>query len=69
MLEFTLRRKIARIIKQLSDTLHISPVRAVALFYCTETCHMMHDPKYQIHYMSDTYLVNNIIHELRERQG
>lgn len=30
---------------------------------------MMHDPKYQIHFMSDTYLVNDVISELREKQG
>ncbi len=30
---------------------------------------MMHPPKYQIHFMSDTYLVNDIILELREKQG
>lgn len=69
MLEFTLRRKIARVIKQLADTLDISYTRAIALFYTTDTCRMMHDPKYQIHFMSDTYLVNDVISELRGRQG
>ena len=69
MLEFTLRRKIARVIKQLAETLDISLSDAVALFYSTDTCHMMHFPEYKIHYMSDTYLVNDVIAELRERQG
>lgn len=69
MLEFTLRRKIARVIKQLAETLNISLPEAVALFYSTDTCRMMHNPMYQIHYMSDTYLVNDVIAELREKQG
>lgn len=69
MLEFTLRRKIARVIKQLADTLDISYTMAIALFYTTDTCRMMHDPKCQIHFMSDTYLVNDVISELRGRQG
>lgn len=37
MLEFTLRRKIARVIKQLTETLDISPSRALCLFYSTDT--------------------------------
>ena len=49
--------KIARIIMQLSETLDISPERA-----------MLHKPKYGLHLMSDTYLVNDIIGELREKQ-
>lgn len=69
MLEFTLRRKIARVIKQLAETLDISLSHAVVVFYTSETCRMMHDPKYQIHFMSDTYLVNDVISELREKQG
>ena len=69
MLEFTFRRKIARVIKQLAETLNISFPRAVALFYSTDTCRKIHNPKYQVHYMSDTYLVNDIILELQKKQG
>ena len=67
MLEFTFRRKIARVIKQLAETLNIIFSSAVALFYSTDTCRKMHDTKYQIHYMSDTYLVNDIILELQKK--
>lgn len=67
MLEFTLRRKIARIVKQLAETLDISTVRALCLFYSTDTCRMMHDPKYGIHYQSDTYIVNDVLQELRHQ--
>ena len=60
--------KIARIIMQLSETLDITPERAMSLFYESETCTMLHDLKYGLHLMSDTYLVNDIIEELREKQ-
>ena len=60
--------KIARIIMQLSETLDISPERAMSLFYESDTCAMLHKPKYGLHLMSDTYLVNDIIGELREKQ-
>ena len=60
--------KIARIIMQLSETLDITPERAMSLFYESETCTMLHDLKYGLHLMNDTYLVNDIIGELREKQ-
>lgn len=65
MLEFTLRRKIARVVKQLAETLDISPSRALCLFYSTDTCRMMHHEEYGIHYQSDTYIVNDVLKELR----
>lgn len=60
--------KIARIIMQLSETLDITPERTMSLFYESDTCAMLHDLKYGLHLMSDTYLVNDIIGELREKQ-
>ena len=60
--------KIARIIMQLSETLDITPEHTMSLFYESETCTMLHDLKYGLHLMSDTYLVNDIIGELREKQ-
>lgn len=69
MLDFTLRRKITRIIIQLADTLHVDRLTALRIFYSTETCRRMHHPEYEIHYQSDTYLVNDVMSELRERQG
>lgn len=60
--------KIARIIMQLSETLDITPERAMSLFYESNTCTMLHDPKYGLHLMSDTYLVNDIIGELQAKQ-
>lgn len=60
--------KIARIIMQLSETLDIAPERAMSIFYESDTCTMLHDPKYGLHLMSDTYLVNDVISEWQKRQ-
>ena len=69
MLDFTLHRKIARIIKMLADALHVSQPRAISIFYRTDTCKLMHDPTTMLHTMSDTYILNDVITELREHQG
>ena len=54
MLDFLLWNKIARIIAQLADTLNISTDRALAIFYESEVCRMLHDETYGLHLMSDT---------------
>lgn len=68
MLDFLLWNKIARIIAQLADTLKISTDRAMAIFYDSDVCRMLHDEKYGLHLMSDTYIVNDLIAELRNKQ-
>lgn len=68
MLDFLLWNKIARIIAQLADTLQISTDRALAIFYESDVCEMLHDEKYGLHLMSDTYIVNDLIAELRSKQ-
>ena len=68
MLDFLLWNKIARIIKQLADTLHISTDRALQIFYDSDVCRMLHDKELGLHLMSDTYIVNDLIEELRGKQ-
>ena len=68
MLDFLLWNKIARIIAQLADTLNISTDRALAIFYESEVCRILHDETYGLHLMSDTYIVNDLIDELRSKQ-
>ena len=68
MLDFLLWNKIARIIAQLADTLNISTDRALAIFYESEVCRMLHAETYGLHLMSDTYIVNDLIDELRSKQ-
>lgn len=65
MKDYIFNRKVARVIMQLSDELNITPVKALILFYMTNTCEMMHNPQMGIHIMSDTYIVNDVITELR----
>ena len=65
---FLLWNKIARIIKQLADTLHISTDRALQIFYDSDVCRMLHDKDLGLHLMSDTYIVNDLIAELRNKQ-
>ena len=40
----------------------------LAIFYDSEVCHMLHDPDLGLHLMSDTYIVNDLIEELRQKQ-
>ena len=49
----------------LSKELDISPLRALHLFYSTETCKQLNDDRVQLYLMSDKYIVENIINETR----
>ena len=66
MKDYIFNRKVTRIIMQLAETLDVSPVRALLIFYNSKTGSMMHDPSLGIHIMSDSYIVNDIINEFRE---
>lgn len=68
MLDILLWNKIARVIAQLADVLGVSTDRALAIFYESEVCSMLHDKELGLHLMSDTYIVNDIIAELRGKQ-
>ena len=68
MLDFLLWNKIARIIAQFADTLHISTDRALQIFYDSDVCRMLPDKDLGLHLKSDTYIVNDLIAELRNMQ-
>ena len=40
----------------------------LAIFYDSEVFRMLHDPDLGLHLMSDTYIVNDLIEELRQKQ-
>ena len=61
MKEYILWRKIARIIMQLAETIHVSPEQALVRFYSSPMAEQLHDPQYGYQLMSDTYIVNDII--------
>ena len=49
--------------------MEISPERALNLFYETNVCAMLHDSRYGLHLMSDTYIINDVLRELQDKQG
>ena len=65
MRKSVLWRKQSYIIMMLAEILQIDAERALDLFYSTETYRHLADPKYGLYLMSDEYLVENILEELR----
>lgn len=65
MRDGVLWRKTARIIMELASVLAISEERALDLFYSTKTYRQLSDPKYGLQLMSDGYIVENVLSELR----
>ena len=59
-------RKIARIILMIADGLHISADRALDLFYRSDVYRRLVDPRYGLQTMSDTYIYDEFMMELRE---
>ena len=68
MRDSVLWRKQSRIIMMLAETLHIDAERALNLFYKTKVYQQLSDPKYGLQLMSDDYILENLIEELRETQ-
>ena len=68
MRDTVLWRKQSRIIMMLADTLHIDAERALDLFYSTKVYLQLSDPKYWLQLMSDDYILEELIEELRESQ-
>lgn len=68
MRDSVLWRKQSRIIMLLADRLQIDPERALDLYYSTEICLQLSDPKYGLHLRSDDYILEDLINELRDTQ-
>ncbi len=68
MRDSVLWRKQSRIIMLLADTLKISPERALDLYYSTKIYEQMSDPKYGLQLMSDDYILEELVEELRLTQ-
>ena len=67
MRDNVLWRKQSRIIMLLAETLHIPAERALDLFYTTEVCKQLANPKYGLQLMRDQYILENLIEELRKK--
>lgn len=65
MRDNVLWRKIARIIVMIADGLQISSERALDLFYRSNVYEMLVDPSYGLQTMSDTYIYDEFMMELR----
>lgn len=68
MRDTVLWRKQSRIIMLLADALQIDAERALDLFYTTKVYQQLSDPKYGLQLMSDDYILEEIINELRDSQ-
>ncbi len=66
MRDNVLWRKQSRIIILLAKTLQINEERALDLFYSTNVYKQLSDPKYGLQLMSDEYILEDIINELRK---
>ena len=60
--------KIGRIVTLLSERLDVSGERALDIFYTSRTNERLHDEHTGLYLMSDLYLVDEIIMELREHR-
>lgn len=65
MRDTVLWRKQSRIIMLLADKLQIDAERALALFYSTKVYQQLSEPKYGLQQMSDGYILDEVISELR----
>ena len=65
MRDNVLWRKQSRIIMALAAVLSINEERALDVYYSTQTARQLSDPKYGLQLMSDGYIIENIIAELR----
>ena len=68
MRDTVLWRKQSRIIMLLADKLQIDAERALALFYSTKVYQQLSEPKYGLQLMSDGYILEEVIDELRGGQ-
>lgn len=66
MRDNVLWRKQSRIIMLLAETLHISAERALDLFYSTEVYRQLTNSKSGLQLMSDQYILEDLINELRK---
>lgn len=68
MRDTVLWRKQSRIVMMLANALQIDAERALDIFYSTKVYQQLSDPKYGLHLMSDDYILEELIDELRNEQ-
>ena len=65
MRDAVLWRKQSHIIMMLADALKIDAEQALDLFYSTKTYQRLSDPKYGLQLMSDQYIVDDVLMEVK----
>ena len=65
MRDVVLWRKQSHIIMMLAEALKIDAEQALDLFYSTRTYQLLSDPKYGLQLMSDQYVVDDVLMELK----
>lgn len=68
MRDTVLWRKLSRLVIMLANALQIDAERALDIFYSTKVYQQLSDPKYGLQLMSDDYILEELINELRESQ-
>ena len=68
MRDNVLWRKQSHIIMMLAETLNINAERALDLYYSTQTAQQLSDSRYGLQLMSDQYILDNILAEIRNNQ-
>ena len=66
MRDSVLWRKQSHIIMILAERLKVDAEQALDLFYSTKTYQQLSDAKYGLQLMSDNYIVENVLEELRQ---
>lgn len=61
-----LQMKYARIVQEFAESAHISLDKALAFFYQSEIYQLIHDGVSELHCMSDSYLVEELLDEYRK---
>ena len=59
--------KIGRIVMRLSERLDVDILRALDIFYTSNTCHNLHDQQMGLYLLADNCIVEEILAELRAK--
>ena len=66
--EIILSNRIGSIAMELSQRLDIEPVKALEMFYESQTCADLHDKSTGLYLYSDLYIADEFIQEKQNRQ-
>lgn len=66
MRDSVLWRKQSRIVMMLANELHVSPERALDIYYTSKTAKLLSDPNSGLQLMSDNYVFEDLMAELNQ---